>query len=767
MTTEESQACDYLRRELIEHGGPSASDSPYYAASCTALEDVSTPDKAQQSIDVCVDNLTRYFDSVSLQGQIDDPRLSSFLAKITRESPFWRPRFGRLHDSQASEQHIAESIPPDCILEVSRRIVARPWDESKREEVRSALRLIANCCADNNANRDTIVKRNGIKAMMILAYHKRECDLLIPTMFNVCYQYSSPAIAEDGTPLPPLHETSEHKGVDVGEPTANLAEQKLALPIEVGQNINLTSIEILLSMLPSAEHCIGLLADLVEMASHMALYGLHHIISTPETLEDDSEDLKSQHLKTSCSRLLGTLLSKGTQIIKDDQDTQLSICQAALNVLSHPESHEAIIKTDTALWNFIHLPYIYEEDDESGAAEHETLAETLAPFRKAFLRLIYQISSLESYAEQSDSDSKLTRDCVQALNAQFRPESSTGTRPGTDHLDSGLWASMCVLIANSIISTARAARLLESTNIAAILPKILNNTSDKELVLPAVDIATRLALSPEGQDALYERGLVSITRRLLKSTSAKDALGIEIQRQSVSLARLLVKDRVAYSSSLNPETEADSITTILLSLFENTKDVRTKTEIGRFYIEILRTYFKSSQTSPSSQLTERILLGFISSPEPELTVTVADTIAFIITQPQPQGSAASSSTTTPSNLMLRTEAEAWFGLGLMTTIPDTRSEILVTLGSNHQELLRKLEEIVQQHNSITETETSGTVPPSSTAPDSDDPRYKNIKVLVVNLLGQDPNSDGEDDKGEVKGRIRKAAVTMGLENMLS
>ncbi|KIW11928.1 hypothetical protein PV08_09201 [Exophiala spinifera] len=774
MASEELQACEHLRQELLQRGRPPASYSPLYVASCVNLMDVSSPDRVEQSIDACMDNLTRYFDSISLQRQLDDPGLSSFLAKITRESPFWRPRFGRSHGSQASEQHIAESIPPDCILEVARRIIARAWDESKREEVRSALRLVANCCADNNANRDVIVKRNGIQAMMTLAYHNRECDLLIPTMFNVCYQYNSPAIAEDGTPLPPLHETGEDKRAGAEEPTVNLAEQKLAVPVQPGQSTS--SIEILLDMLPSAEHCIGLLADLVEMASHMALYGLHHIIPSPAaTLTDGSEDLKSQDLKDRCSRLLDCLLTKGTQVIKNDRDAQVSICQATLNILSSPESHEAIIAADAGLWNFIHLPYVICEDELD--ADHEAVGakETLAPFRKAFLKLVYQISSLDSYAEHSEPDSALIRDCIQALTARFQTDSRTdsGVRTGMDDEGGSLCcASMCVLIANSIISTGRAARLLESTGIATAVSTILRGTSDKELVLPAVDIATRLSLTPEGQEALCEQELLaSVVRRLLDpNTAATDALGIEIQRQSVALARLLIKDRMASLSSLDPETETEgdgSITTDLLSLYQNTKDVRTRTEIGRFYIEILRTYFKTNQTSSSSsQFTESRLLHLISCPlqRPDITVTVADTIAFIITQPQPQGTAAPP---TPSNSMLRTEAEAWFGLGLLSTIPNTRSEILTTLGGNGRELLKRLEGIARQQDSVAHTEISDVVPRSATAPDIDDPRYKNIRVLVVNLLRQDPNSDGDDKQKEVNERIREAAVIMDLDNVLS
>ncbi|KAJ9633714.1 hypothetical protein H2204_006711 [Knufia peltigerae] len=821
MATDESQqACDYLLRVLIEQArqSPGLSNSPYYVASCTALKDVvssSTPDGVRRSIDVCMDNLTKYFDFVSLQQQRqldddDDPTFSIFLAKVTRESPFWRPRFGKPPTSsqvsteqqqKQEEQHTSESILPDCILEVARRLIARAsvssWDESRREHVRSALRLIANCCADNDANRDIIVKRNGIRAMLLMASSKKECGLLIPTMFNVCYQYRSPALAEDGTPLPLLHETGEHTHEhevdDAGEPTVNLAEQKLAItPIESvpGQRISSSSIEILLGMLPSAERCIGLLADLVEMASHMALYGLSHIIALPRTLENDSEDQRSQHLKESCSRLLKTLLAKGTKIIKDEQDTQLSICQAALNVLSQPESHEAIISFDAssaALWSLIHLPYIRgddEDDDDDGqssAAEHENIAsETLAPFRKAFLKLVYQISSLEPYAEQSDPDSKLVRDCIEALGTQFRSDKPSTRSDGIARHSSdagGLWASMCVLVANSIISTARAVRLLESTGLARVVCNILKQTSDKELVLPAVDVATRLALSPEGQDALCERGLFSVVRRRLLTptpTGATDALGVEIQRQSVTLARLLIKDRLAtnFSSGLAPEPGERSTTTTLLTLFEATKDVRTRTEIGRFYIEILRTGFKSSQTSlpSSSQASEggELLPGIICCPDPSLTATVADAIAFIVTQPQSQDSTTPS---TPSNLTLRTEAEAWFGLGLMSTIPNARSEIIATLSRNDQELLKALETIVHRNNPIRETgtETDDIVlrSNSNTAPNDDDPRYKNIRVLVVNLLGQNPDSDRKDGGKVVENRIRKAAVMMGLGNVPS
>jgi len=779
------EACLRLS-EAVSNNRPRHPESQStYESAIKALDSAATElESGQHGLHHATSLLAQYFECTTLRSEHHNPMLCTLLADTSRETPFWRPHFGLASKSPAevNAEQASGQVPVDCVLEVARRIITKPWDASRTEEVRSALRLIANCCADNNVNRSVIIDRGGIAAMMTNASQARECDILLPTLYNVCVDYDEPAVDEEGKPWGSPEQMKTGSDQD-SAPVVNLAEQRLGMSWDPSRN--LSSVEVLLCTRLAAHTCVGILADLVEMASRVALYGLHYLI--PTLNDNDSTAAPSQYAQKSCSSLLRSVLTEGLEIASEDSECSTSICQAILNVLSQPTCYNALITTDDALWALIHIPYACEEDDEDAA-------EALAPYRQAILKVVYTLSALDSYAEHVTPDSKLIHDCIDSLSRNFQPENPTAS--ASTPSKAGLWASVSVLIANCLTSTDRAVRLLSSTQIASVLSNLIKHASDKDILLPAIDIAMRLSLSREGQDALHATDIIRVVGKFLATTSEADPAGMDIRRETVTLIRFIIKGRPEHLSDLNVSTGNDNqvshadedsgIMPALMSLFQSTNDVRTKTEIGRLFIEILRTYFSvRSSSSPHSttndnqhqQSGNEDALPNLFEPFDTLSaLTAADVIAFILTQPQPQAQSPPSPTDSGST---QAEAEAWFGFGLLSTLPAARPAIMRALSRNDHRLLRKLQETVQQRqtkntesnteemHAIDNSEKLADMPPTSRREASKDPRYENVKVLVVNMLQtRGTVNEGAEEGNTVQAGLEVAATQMDLDKIM-
>lgn len=837
-----SQACLNLSSNLSDHPPADAEFKTQHELVISSFRDAAdnSGDNTTGLIHA-LGHLAEYFHKVSHHQHLHNPQLATLLADTTRQVPFWRPLFGlsRKPNTQQNRSQSSAEAAPDCVLEVARRIVTLPWHDSRREQVRSALRIIANCCADNNVNRSIIFHRGGVEFLMDMARDKRECDLIIPTLYNVCVDYDELAVDNEGKPWGSPGQMKTGTPQDSGL-ALNAAEQKLGMYWDAIHGY--TSVEILLATKESAETCLGTLADLVEMASRVALYGVHHLVRSL----DADDTVKGQ--ATGCRALVRSLLMEGADMAQDP-DCRVSICQAVCNVLSQRNCWEALIEDDGAIWRLIHLPY--PVDDEDQVEEDDDDAASLAPYREVFLKLVYEISALEAYGDKFGPESPLIRDCTHALRQYGDQVHRSDTTQAI-----GPWDCICVLLANGITSTDRAVHLLESSPIAFALKTLIADTLDSDILLPAVDLATRLALCRAGQDALHEAGMMSAVHRVLNPTSETDAVGIEIQRETVTLVRLLVKGRAEYLGDLSLDTALHEDTTghddattfhkgtilhetttpsqsrgvlvAIMALFKSTTDTRTKTEIGRLSIEVLRILFssastpqptKESQTSASSEARPRIegqsggdqqhnehlvegkLLSLLSTPDllQSRDLTIADAMAYIIIQPRPQTS-ESSDTSSATTLQMQAEGEAWFGLALLANLPVAQPWILAALGRNDGQLLKGLRDIVagtslslaqvegqqqslgtagESNNNANETDTdtnattgiqvsghdhdhdhdhyrelemvSSANATSSALPEqiksrrkTPDPRYENVKVLVLRLLSSLPSTPGSE-----------------------
>ena len=704
------------------------------------------------------------------------------LADTSREEPFWRPLFGvetKLGYAANISQMKRDSVP-DSVLDLARRVVTTShFKDSTSEQMRCALRLIANTCADNNVNRSIVINRDGIEDLLELLRKQRECDLVIPVLYNVCIDYDEPATDAHHKPLAPPPQLQSALSETSATPVLSAAEQRLGTYWFLYEDK--TSFEILLSARDHAKDCTETIADLLEMASRVALYGIDNFVQ-----KSDGRDPDEMYDTDTTADIVRLLVVDSSKLIGEDDEGRLSICQAVLNVLTQPQTHATIVNDDNLLHALVHLPYplsVDGRDDEDQQA--------YAPYQKEFLKLVYSISATESYSETVILKSSLIDACLNAIE-----RCSVGLLEPATNPSVGPLASYCVLLANCITTTERAEKLLEDRRIIIHLPTLLDRVKDTEVLLPAVGLAARLSLSPKGQEAFSnsEPSMFPVIAKILHDrTSEVGATGLEIQRNAVALTRLLIKGQgrdilSKFRSTADHIVESISLAREITALGNRTSDAQTKAELGRLFIEILRiVHFPntSSITSPNeldetesnNTTAESFLLTLFHDPDPSQTTSpriiqdlAADTISSIITESKPPTQPPShspSASDTHSNHPLHQpnplEAEAYFGLGLLSTLSSSHLSLRRILADNNSALLTQLREIVTSNPHLLLGRPGGK-----------DPRYENIKVLVVNLLqprsrsaSNHPknleNGDEAENESRVQAELEDVASEMGLD----
>ncbi|KIW64121.1 hypothetical protein PV04_09076 [Phialophora macrospora] len=834
------EACCRLADELEQHWSEDEDLNRAQAVISSSLKTAGNRSNVEtQAVRALMPPLARHLEVIVQKGRPEEFKTAvlSTLANATREVPFWRPLFGLAEkpDHATNLKQMNRETPPDSILEVARRIVAGTSQISSSEQIRSALRMIANSCADNNINRSSFIGRDGIEALLELLRLRKECDLAIPVLYNVCVDYDEPAMDVHGKPWAPLPQMQPASAESSPASTLSMAEQRLGtywFPYE-----NKTSFQILFEARGHAENCAETLADLVEMTSRVALYGTQNFVQE----HDGTEPGDIIEVDTTADIVL-LLLTEGVKLADWDPECRVSLCQAVLNLLSQQETHATVISSDKAVRNLIYFPYqpthlqdtseTDDEDEEEDEEEEEEEEENaFAPYQKEILKLTYSISATEAYAKTFSIESDLIRRCVLDMG-RLLGNQATSTAPPA----SGPVASICVLLANCINTTERAKKLLQQTpDIALLLRSLFIKVSDPEILLPAVDLAARLALCPEGQDAFCNDQVsifLAIGQILHNRASEVDATGLQVQRNAVALARLLVKGQdedILSRFSIDPahprhENDLFSVTNLtseIYSLWDQTTDPQTKIEIGRLFVEILRTTYASKRLPtgrriaaaaaeneieheptqpPNPSITDEFDRLDISSPTPRARILgdkVADMISFTLTQPQGQAQPQPPDrlAATPAQqhgnqsqahaqAQAHAEAEAWFGLGLLSTTPSARPSIRATLARNGFQTLTRLRQIVASNASPAikdngvdaaghQADQSALQTRETTAKD---PRYENIKVLVVKMLQLESHSHSQSrsqgsssthslskENEVVQESLEAAAAEMGLD----
>lgn len=679
MSAELVEACEGLAIQISnsQFGGSRASLN----AILPFQEVIKDPDEAKVSLPK---SLAVLAGQLSTQLQRKDPwaiQVFSILAETTKSSVIWRQWFGVLQKptARSNEAQSSGHVEPDCILEVARRLLQDSSSEN-RDEVRNAIRLIANCCADNNFNRALVVLRGGIKSMLDIIRDAREVDLVLPTLFNICVDFDEPALTTDNKPLTLPTQMGDTKAETADYPL-NLAQQKLVQPREISTAV--TTIELFLQLITECDDCRKpTLADLIEMATLPALFGVGHLFGCPEdTVPQDC-----------LIRLIDAVLLNGSKLAGFDISCCVAMSQAMLNLMSQKPLQYLVLDSSIRMQHFVTFPYLVsDEEDEQNE---------LLPLRTGFLKQVYLLSAMDEYSNNYKPTSPFISWCMSILHQACSNSNSLNAQP---------YACICVLLSNTITSTERADWIVTNYTIHVPLTKLLEIAQDKDILLPAINLATRLALASHGPETLYRENILATTQRFL----AEKQMSLDIQRETVTLIRLLIKGRVEFLAATS-QFRSLNIFQEVMKLYRQTIDGSTKLEVGRLVIEVCRTSFSSIRDSTPIAEIENTPFSILGCED------IGDPIAFIVKEGQ-------------SSALI---SEGWFGLAMLSTWPGCQTSVLKSLEA--EDVMTILIE---------------------TARSKQGPSYENIKLLLANAS----SLPAERIPGDIRDEIRRAAGIVGIE----
>lgn len=494
------------------------------------------------------------------------PAVLDLLANATREQPLWRPLFG--HPTAVSA-----GSSPSCILEAAVRVLHNESTGNESPSVtqddvlRPALRLVANCCADDDLSRSVLINADGVEDLKRLVLRKRALDLLLPTIYNVCVDFDQIATDSHGEPL-------ILKDLDTST-ELTVAEQALGGPL-AGSAASMSSVQLFLGLSGSRVASLDVAADLAEMASRPALFGARNIIS-----EDDSGWSSKSH------SLLSDILTIGRSMVEEDEDILPAIFQTLLNVLSQKEFQTTLAESSGLIPM---LTKIFEVVPE-GNIESRKYADSL-------LQIVYAVSALPEFADTCTPDSST----FSSLLEQLLQLSAATNQPQTYQT-----ASLIVFLANSLTTPDRIAQSLSHTaSWPQILADSLKISTNPIITVPGLDLASRLALDPTGQQSLLQTNILTILTQYLQPTTqpkSPQTHTLTIHRESITLTRLLIKSLQSPlpADPLQPSTPQTypptspihtrtfpPLHTLILTLSHTTLDDATKLEAGRYTVEVLR-----------------------------------------------------------------------------------------------------------------------------------------------------------------------------------
>jgi hypothetical protein len=525
----------------------------------------------------------------------------------------------------------------DCVLDVAAAVLADKHYRNAERTLRAALRVVANCCADNNVNRSFVLWKGTIQAMRCLLFERRCLDLLIPTLYNACTDYDVVA-------------TSEKEGEIKGTTGTEMALGTVFTGSQDAAGVELPGLELLLRVVDDVDEShIGFLAELINMASK------------PPNEDIFGEDADT-HFQQRATELLHNMLEAIPVMCAIDEDAKEPLMQATLRITSAlPE----FIAESPALFHRLRSMLQTTMDSMDDAAS----------IQEAYTRLVYDISSQPSYADAhagADSAmSDLIRDLLR-LSPHPRP-------PQGHHLSATL-----VLITNTLKTHATITSMLSRfPDLPARTSAILREASDPAILIPTLDLACRIALHPQGQATLLEAHILENVTVHLETLSqphsaiTDGAIGQEqrtsshtlrVQGEFIALARLVIKSHPRRNSAeagaqalIQPALSrlAEKITTLHTALGTSEVTAPVRFEAGKFVVEYLRfiSTFAPNTAPPASSMTPSS--DIVSTSLPGTASALLDPTRSLVLE-----------ATTSS-----VRAEGVFGLGLLLSLPSlTRTD---------------------------------------------------------------------------------------------
>ncbi|RMD39868.1 hypothetical protein DV735_g5252, partial [Chaetothyriales sp. CBS 134920] len=243
-----------------------------------ALQQAFNSVSTKEDLYAVLGDLASLLSTAVLAGQTWIVTAWTLLADLSKKEPVWRQLFGpltRALDAPRQQQ---------CILEAAgQTIQLATADSLPVAATRPLIRLIANCCADNNVNRSTVINSPALDALQGLVVKSAEIDLVLPALYNICTDFDEPALNESGQPYQLHGQLAE---ADIEPDFLTKAEARMQIwPLLDLDDKDLDA---------SGGAVTTILADLIEMASRSALFDISIILRDARVSERDGEDLTAQ-----------------------------------------------------------------------------------------------------------------------------------------------------------------------------------------------------------------------------------------------------------------------------------------------------------------------------------------------------------------------------------------------------------------------------------------------------------------------------------------
>jgi hypothetical protein len=488
------------------------------------------------------------------------------VANATRDIPAFRSSFGlqRRPSAEENEEQLQSTTRPDCVLEAARRGLLACKSAQTDGLAKQVLRVIANCCADNNINRNLVIGRSGISLMKHFAADRKHLEILTHALYNVCIDYDVIFTKADGSQL--THTEMNEPGSNAQPASISVAEEELG---RYDDELDISSLEMFLDLTEHVEdHVHETLACLIEMASRPSLFGLELILGTSDPV------MLRQRIKN-----LFQALSRESHLYSTDEETQDSLCQTYLHLASQKLVQVFLSESWDHLITFISIP-----------KNHNSELSEANPINMAVMKLAYTISSLPNYTEH------ITPDFFHTMVPLVRSKDINSPR-----------VASLVLITNALTTLEDVREFHRVHQLQSDLVKIIISSTDTMTLSPALNLCTRIALIPEGSRDLFQAQVLDAILHILTNDRQQSGQ-LEIVQEALALTRLLIKSQPEHASNL--VAEKAELYHNILTLAPISIDAKSKLEAGRLVVEILRTLLSTSSlcsdSNPTPTSTEAI-----------------------------------------------------------------------------------------------------------------------------------------------------------------
>ncbi|KPI35563.1 uncharacterized protein AB675_10957 [Cyphellophora attinorum] len=473
------------------------------------------------------------------------------LAEAPRTVELWRRYFGlckRVIGYSPKPQN------PDCILDVARRVIGDERLNHDDQLLRAALRIVANCCADNNTNRSLIVYRDGIQGLKALVKAQRHLDLVLPTLFNVCTDFDEAA--------------SDIKGEEDVEIFVSCAAADLGKP--VGEDST--------AVLLIKTHHERFVPALVELSLLPAAFGLKHVLVPAAT----GHILDPKPLFARLFRYGRRMKSSRYDDTDEWEETRDELSRACISLLRTDDAQIALAKSPESFWDYLECYW--------------NLGEEASPYLPAFRQIVHYVSGRPEYVAAHPVDSDAFRELVENLEYVHDPSSDLPQNPNYERP-----ISIMTLIHNAFSTQQHVVdAVAEFPGLPESVLDMVDAYFDKLPSLTAgIALLTRFSIVPEARDVLINHSIFNALYFMLGKARAQrehlqrppevNAARLKESLALINLTRLLivsrdiVSRRINYNPNFFPDLHSEIMQLPIASFDDDAKH-----DLGQYCIQVLR-----------------------------------------------------------------------------------------------------------------------------------------------------------------------------------